>query len=353
MKKRFLILACAALALANLAAETAADAQGRDRLLSLHRSILIGNQKQAAQAKAPVGGLVTEAQPVAAESASGTAAAAAPAESASSTPDGLPKTTGPYTSLLDNNMIVAFYGSPFSTKMGILGEQSMEETAKMVKLKAAEWDALNGDLNVIPAFHLIYATVWADGNVGVLSDKVVQQYIDYAAANDMIVILDHQLGKYDPAGCVAGMLRWLKYPNVHLAIDPEWKTTHPGKEIGSINASDVNKSQELIQEYLVKEGIQQKKLFIVHQFNWKMIANREKVRSDFDRIDLIHNADGFGNPELKLATYNYVSLAKNMPVKGFKLFFPKPWKSDGFDKPMMTIEQVLKLTPKPVYINYQ
>ena len=223
----------------------------------------------------------------------------------------------------------------------------------MVKLKPAEWDALNGDEHVIPAFHLIYGTVWADANVGILSDKVVQQYIDCAARNEMIVVLDHQMGRNDPVACVRSMLKWLKYPNVHLAIDPEWKTDNPGKEIGSVQASDINRAQELIQEYLVKENIEQKKLFVVHQFNWKMITNREQVRSDFDRIDLIHNADGFGSPDLKLGTYNFVSLAKNMPVKGFKLFFPKPWKTEGFVKPMMTPQQVLNLKPRPVFINYQ
>ena len=349
-------------------AEDLIDQARKDRLLNLHRTFLIANQLNytkpllkgvaGAMTTEPTQGVVVEGGTAAEEqlnqAVEPSASPTDPVAGASPSPDTqLPKTAGRFPSLLDNNMIVAFYGSPFSTKMGILGEQTMDETARLVKLKAAEWDAINGDQHVIPAFHLIYATVWADATVGVLSDKVVQQYIDCAAANDMIVILDHQMGKNDPVACVRSMLKWLKYPNVHLAIDPEWKTINPGKEIGSINASDINGAQELIQEYLVKENIQQKKLFIVHQFNWKMIINRELVRSDFDRIDLIHNADGFGPPALKLGTYNYVCLAKNMPVKGFKLFFPKPWKADGFDKPMMSPQQVLDLTPRPVFINYQ
>jgi hypothetical protein len=366
MMKRFLFLLVPALACNLVFAEGALDQVRKDRLLNLHRSILIANQHVYAppHLQGVAGSLTTDPAPVVvveggtapAESPANPEAVANPDESpapAASPEAVLPKIAGLYPSLLDNNMIVAFYGSPFSTKMGILGEQSMEETVRLVKLKAAEWDAINGDQRVIPAFHLIYGTVWADANVGILSDKIIQQYIDCAARNDMIVVLDHQLGKNDPVECVRSMLKWLKYPNVHLAIDPEWKTINPGKEIGSINAGDINRSQELIQEYLVKEKIEQKKLFIVHQFNWKMIINRELVRSDFDRIDLIHNADGFGSPDLKLGTYKFVSLATNMPVKGFKLFFPKPWKTEGFDKPMMSPEQVLNLNPRPVFINYQ
>jgi hypothetical protein len=373
MMKRFLFFLVPVVACVLAHGEGALDQTRKDRLLNLHRTILIANQHVYAvpQIQGVAGSLTTEpAAPIVVEGGvidgeaspapqsspddSQSGSGASPSPSASPSPDApLPKTAGRFPSLLDNNIIVAFYGNPFSTKMGILGEQSMDETARLVKLKAAEWDNFNGDEHVVPAFHLIYATVHADAGVGVLSEKVVRQYIECAAANDMIVILDHQLGKYDTVECVRSMLKWLKYPNVHLAIDPEWKTLNPGKEIGSVYASEVNRAQEIIQEYLVKEKIEQKKLFIVHQFNWKQILNREQVRADFDRIDLVHNADGFGSPSLKIGTYKYVSLAKNMPVKGFKLFFPKPWKTEGFDKPLMTPEQVLGLNPRPVFINYQ
>jgi hypothetical protein len=45
--------------------------------------------------------------------------------------------------------------------------------------------------------------------------------------------------------------------------------------------------------------------------------------------------------------------AKNIPLKGFKLFFPKSWKSNGYDQPLMTPSQVMKMSPQPVYISYQ
>lgn len=260
---------------------------------------------------------------------------------------------GPNSSILSNNIVVAYYGHPRSTKMGILGEQSIEETGRLLKAEAARWDAVNGDEGVIPAFHLIYATVWADANVGVLSDEVVKQYVDYAAANNMIVVLDHQLGKYPVEDCMKKMLPWLQYPNVHLAIDPEWKTLNPGKEIGSIYARDVNRAQELMQEYLTGMGAKERRMLIVHQFHYRQILEREQVRDDFDLIDLIHNADGFGSTTLKLDTYRYVAKATNMPVKGFKLFFPKSWKSAGYDKPLMEPAEVLQLKPRPVFINYQ
>jgi len=260
---------------------------------------------------------------------------------------------GPYPSLLSNNIIVAYYGHPRSSRLGILGEQSLEETAKLLQEKASTFDALNGDQGVIPAFHLIYGTVWADAEIGLLPNDLVKKYIEFAQSKGMIVILDHQLGKYSVEDAVKTMLPWLKYPNVHLAIDPEWKTLNPGKEIGSIRGEDINKAQELIQNYLVSLGEKKRRLFIVHQFNWRMIMDRQVVKDDFDLIDLIHNADGYGSPALKLDTYRFVAQAQNMPVKGFKLFLPKSWKDAGYDKPLLSPQEVLKLDPKPVYINYQ
>ena len=258
-----------------------------------------------------------------------------------------------YPSLLQDQMIVAYYGSPKSKKMGILGEQSLEETGRLLKIQASEWDGLNGEQKVLPALHLIYATIWPDGNLGILPDSTVQAYVEYAAKNSMIVVLDHQLGKYAPVEAVRSMLKWLKYPQVHLAVDPEWKTENPGLEIGTVKASDINDIQKLMQDFLIQENIMQKKILIVHQFHYKMISDRDQVRSDFERIDLIHHIDGFGAPGLKKTIYAAMSRTPNLPIKGCKLFLPKSWKIAGFDIPMLTPTQVLGLTPKPVYISYQ
>ena len=82
-------------------------------------------------------------------------------------------------------------------------------------------------------------------------------------------------------------------------------------------------------------------------------GKKNDVRSDFSRVDLVHHADGFGPPHLKLDTYKFLAGMKNLPVKGFKLFLPKPWKSKGMDIPLLTPAQIMALVPQPVYISYQ
>ncbi|WP_052078629.1 hypothetical protein [Spirochaeta lutea] len=258
-----------------------------------------------------------------------------------------------FTSIFDDSMVLGFYGNPHSSFMGILGEQSIERTAQRLREVAQEYQALAPDIRVRPAFHLIYATVWADANVGRLAPSIIQRYVDYAAEHDMLVILDHQLGKFSVEESVKEMLPWLRYEQVHLAIDPEWSTLVPGKEIGWVSAQEVNEAQQMIQDYLIQEEIPGRKFLIVHQFNRKMITQRELVRSDFERVDLVHNADGFGPPPLKMYSWNYIVEAENMPLKGFKLFYPKDWKDKGYDDPLMSPQEVMSLDPRPVYINYQ
>lgn len=252
-----------------------------------------------------------------------------------------------------NDQVVAFYGHPNSRRMGILGLYPKEELAAMIRHYADQYDEANGDLGVVPAFYLIYGTCWPEGEIGYLKDSVVEEYIDYARSQGMLVFVDHQIGKYGVEAAVKRLLPWLKYPNAHIALDPEWRTTSPMKEIGAISADELNEAQALVKQYMEDEGIPGSKMLVVHQFNSKMIAEREKVRADFDGVLLVHTSDGFGPPDLKRGAYSFNSKANNIPLKGFKLFFKSEFEGAGFDEPLLTPAQVLALNPSPMVIIYQ
>jgi len=255
--------------------------------------------------------------------------------------------------VLANNQVLAFYGHPFSKRMGILGEYSKEDLARLLKGYAKLYDDANGSLGVVPAFYLIYGTCWPGGEIGYLKDSVVKDYIEYAASQNMIVFVDHQIGKYPVEEAVKRLLPYLKYPNVHIALDPEWRTTAPMQEIGYITAEEVNRAQAMIAEYLDRQGIPGVKMLVVHQFKPSMIQGRDRVRADNERVLLVHTADGFGPPALKKNAYALNALANNMPLKGFKLFFKTTVPGAGYDNPLLTPPEVLALTPRPVLIIYQ
>ena len=92
---------------------------------------------------------------------------------------------------------------------------------------------------------------------------------------------------------------------------------------------------------------------VVHQFKAKMISGRDRVTDNRERVRLVHCADGFGTPGEKRTSYAYNALATNMPVKGFKLFYNFGTPGAGYDRPLLTPEEVCSLSPRPALIMYQ
>jgi hypothetical protein len=266
-------------------------------------------------------------------------------------------------SVLENCQIVAYYGHPATRQMGILGEYSVEDLVHRegglsyarpnLRTLAAEYDAANGEKCAIPAFYIVFGTVWPGGEIGVIGEERLMPYIEVAEREGMVVILDHQLGRYSVTDAVAKTLPYLRYQSVHLAIDPEWHTARPALEVGSVTGHEVNEAQALIQQYMEEHQISGKKFLIVHQFRAGMIRDREVIRTDFSRVDLVHVADGFGSPAVKRAQYDRNAQAEHLPLKGFKLFFQVPFRRWGYDRPLLAPQDVLALEPSPAIIIYQ
>jgi hypothetical protein len=256
-------------------------------------------------------------------------------------------------STLLNKDILAFYGHPNSRNMGILGRYSIEELDKLLTALAMEYEAESEGRKIQKAFYLIYGTVWPEGEIGIMGNDTLMPYIEYGLKNDVLIFIDHQIGKYDPIDSLKRMLPLLRYPNVHLALDPEWRTTKPMREIGSITAEELNNAQKVMEDYIIQNNIPGERMLVIHQFNYLMIKNRENVRTDFDRVRFIHCADGFGPPHMKRDSYAFNALAANMPLKGFKLFYNFGIPGAGYDNPLMTPKEVYQLNPRPYVIMYQ
>ncbi|MDR0505544.1 MAG: hypothetical protein LBH32_01830 [Dysgonamonadaceae bacterium] len=256
-------------------------------------------------------------------------------------------------SILLNNDILAFYGHPNSKIMGILGRYSIEELDTRLTKLAAEYRAVSGGREIRKAFYIIYGTVWPKGDIGIIGDALLLKYIEYALKHNILIFIDHQIGRYHPVDAIKRMFPYLRYPNVHLALDPEWRTTKPMQEIGSVTAEEINQAQKAMEDYMVEHKIPGERLLVIHQFNIHMIKNRERVRTNFTKVRLVHCADGFGPPHLKRDSYAVNAKATNMPIKGFKLFYNSGIPGAGFDNPILTPKQVFDLNPRPYLIMYQ
>ena len=253
-----------------------------------------------------------------------------------------------------NNDILGFYGKPHSVRMGILGRYSLQDLEPQLMDYVKQYDDVNGEnRGVIPCLYLIYGTVWPEGRIGILPMSVVEEYVNYAQQRGWIVVLDHQIGRYTVEQAMDKILPLLKYPNVQLAIDPEWRTTKPMEVTGSVTGDEINIAQQMMSDYMKENKISGQRMLVIHQFKNMMIKNRNVIKCNYPGVQLIHCADGFGSPALKKVTYNQNALAKNIPLKSFKLFFKSEFPEAGFDSPIMTPLDVMNLNPRPVFVMYQ
>jgi LysM repeat protein len=242
-----------------------------------------------------------------------------------------------------HNMIwLTYYGRPNVPIMGILGEYSIDDLLPRLRQQAAAYDEANGpQLGVMPAFHLIYgmATVYSDDGsyLSYLTDEETQMYIDRAQKEHIGVFLDVQIGGLTPLAAITPAFKWLKYDNVHLAIDPEFAMSEPGQTVpgqppGTVTAEQVNEVQAALSTYLEENGIRGHRILIVHQFLPWMIANKSDL-ARYRGVDLTVCADGFGDPPTKVAKYNDF-MDDSVPFAGYKLFYQ-------WDEPLMTERQTL------------
>lgn len=64
-----------------------------------------------------------------------------------------------------------------------------------------------------------------------MPDSQVTEYISAAIESNFQVILDIQIGALTPAAVLEFGWPWLKYENVHLALDPEFALVYPGQTV--------------------------------------------------------------------------------------------------------------------------
>lgn len=256
--------------------------------------------------------------------------------------------------LFEENTVVAYYGHPNSEIMGIVGRHSVEDLIDLLEETTQKFDDADESKGAIPAIYLVYGTVQPGGVVLKTNYDLVISYIEAAYQRGVLVYIDHQMGRNHPTYSINEILSFLRYPNVHLALDPEWRTERPMQEVGHITGSEINDVQETMQKYIESNDIQGTRQFVFHQFVEKMIHNVEEVSADYDPVLLVHNTSGWGSPEGKRATHDRVAEATNIPYKGFKLWY---YYSDQpgvhYDDPLMTPEEVLELDPQPGLVIYQ
>ncbi len=275
----------------------------------------------------------------------------ADAEPAQATPTPKPLAELPRggRTILPDFRVVAYYGAPQDRQLGALGIGTPAQAARKLERQAKPYARKSRP--VLPAMELIAVVAAAhpgeDGRYNLRQpDSVIRRYLKAARKAKALLILDIQPGRSDFFTETKRLRKWLKEPDVGLALDPEWRMAPgqvPGQVIGSVGAREVNATTAWLDQLVTKYDLPQK-LLLIHQFTDDMIPETElKERKG---LAYVLNVDGFGTQTLKIAKYkNFVSQAKHFH-RGFKLFYSE-------DINTMTPAQVMRLSPRPDVVVYE
>jgi hypothetical protein len=259
--------------------------------------------------------------------------------------------------VLPAKRVVAFYGNPLSKKMGVLGEYPKEQMFAMLDREVARWAKADPSHPVVPALHLIVTVAQgAPGKNGLyrlwMRDSLVNEVHSWARSRNALFFIDVQVGKSTVPAELPRLRPFLEQPDVHLAIDPEFSMAPsgavPGRKIGTLDAKDINWAVDFLDEIARSKNLPPKML-VVHRFTRNMVTNASKIRYT-PHVQVVMDMDGWGPPWLKFDSYHDYVKAEPVQFTGFKLFFHNDTKTGD---PLLTPSEVLRLTPRPLYIQYQ
>jgi len=252
--------------------------------------------------------------------------------------------------LFPDYRIVSFYGAPQADELGELGIGPTSKMAKRLARQAKPY--VRKTRPVLPAMELIAVIAAnAPGDDGLYrnrqEDGVIRRYLRAARKAKALLILDIQPGRANFFTETVRLRKWLKEPDVGLAIDPEWRMKPnevPGDVIGSVTAREVNATTAWLAQ-LVRRRKLPEKLFLIHQFTDDMVDDTKlKERPG---LAMVLNADGFGGQEVKNSKYRaFTSSPREFLHQGYKLFYRE-------DSDLMSPRQVLRLRPPPDVVIYE
>jgi hypothetical protein len=262
-----------------------------------------------------------------------------------------------YGALLPFNRIVAYYGNYFSKQMGVLGEYPEDVMLEKLRAEVKKWELADPSTPVIPAIHYIATTAQLlpgkEKNYMLrMPDSEIDKSIELAKKVNGIVFLDIQVGHAVPLNEARLLENYLKLPQVHLGIDPEFSMKNgdkPGTVVGTIDASEINQVAQMLAK-IVRDNNLPPKILVIHRFTQKMVTNYQNIHP-LPEVQIVIEMDGWGSQDLKRQTYQTVIYREPVQFSGFKLFYKNDTRTVG--SKMFTPEEVLKLQPAPSYIQYQ
>jgi hypothetical protein len=267
-----------------------------------------------------------------------------------SAPAALPELPGGGRIIFPDHRVVAYYGVPGSTTLGVLGDGTPAEVAARLVRQASDYDLPRRP--VLPAFELIASLATSSaGQAGLYRHQQPADTIDeYLAAIRKVgglLILDVQPGRAAWLSEAKAYERWLREPDVELALDHEWKLTAdelPLHQVGTIDGTAINQVSGWLARVVARHDLPQK-LLVIHQFTSSMVTGKARVKLRAG-LAITFDVDGFGSAAAKRRKWRDLARDDTRFYHGLKLFYVH-------DPDLLSPGAVLGMGPRPDLIVYQ
>jgi hypothetical protein len=247
--------------------------------------------------------------------------------------------------------VIAYTGHPRAPGLGALGVGSPAQAVLRLRAQARIYARLSRP--ALPALELIATLATRNpGPSGLyrthLADAVIARYLIAARAARALLVLEIQPGRSTFPAEVQRLARWLKEPDVGVALDPEWRLGPrqvPRGSVGSVGAPEVNAVSrgraQIVDRYSLPE-----KLLVLHDFTGHMVRDASQI-VERPQVAAVVDVDAIGDRRSKAARYRAIaSLFSPFSYFGIKLFY-------GEDRGLMAPSSVLALQPRPDVVIYE
>ncbi|RKS80322.1 hypothetical protein CLV35_0750 [Motilibacter peucedani] len=257
--------------------------------------------------------------------------------------------------LFPGHLLVGFAGHEHASTLGILGTGTLESKGAQLKARSAPYAAKGR--TVVPVFEflatLVHGSAGKDKTYRSRSDDaLVEKYLRAARKAHAVLLLGIQPGRADFLPEVQAYEKWLREPDVGIALDPEWAVDDdelPGRNFGHTTGSEL----DVVAAYLasvVAEGHLPEKVMVYHQLSPRIVRDERRLHPH-KGVVLLKSVDGIGSPGAKTGTYRQIVADTPSFVRtGFKLFLQEDVERGHR---LMTPREVMRLRPRPDYVVFE
>ncbi len=251
--------------------------------------------------------------------------------------------------------LVGFSGGPGTAAFGRLGVGDLDERAREIERLGGSYRV--GGREVLPVLELITVVVHGSpGDDGMYNSRidaaVIDRHLAAARRHKALLLLNIQPGRARFLDEVQGLERWLREPDVGLALDPEWAVAAPkvpGRSYGSVTGDELDAVSAYVADVVARYDLPEKPV-VVHQLAPSILSRGGKLQAR-DGVVMIKSVDGIGPPGAKIATWTRLTTGMSTVFHpGFKLFFEED--AEGASR-LMRAAEVMALRPRPEYVLYE